>query len=101
MNPAQIFSAIIAVIKADAAKALLGPIIAFLTAVKANGNPIAVAAAAAKFQIDLLAALPTAEIAVIQDIAQTVFNVVSSIDVPALPTAATAAPTVASSNVAK
>ena len=83
MNLSQIFQSVLAIVKADAAKTILPALAAFFTSVAANPSALNFAAALAKLNVDVLAALPGIE----QDALTTIAGILNQ-EVQALATSA-------------
>jgi hypothetical protein len=72
MNISQAIQQLIDLAKADALKAVLPALAAFLTAIAANPSGINIVAQLAKLEIDLIAALPGIEQAILGQLAATI-----------------------------
>jgi hypothetical protein len=64
-----VVSAILTVVKNNALAAALAPLNTLLTNVQQNADPVNLAAQAAAFQVNLLAAVPNLEQATVKDVA--------------------------------
>lgn len=72
MNLSQLFQALLALVKTDEQKVLLPALAAFFASISTNPTAINVAAAFTKLQVDVLAAQPGIEQALLAEIAQVV-----------------------------
>jgi len=71
MNISALLTSLIALVKADANKAALPAIATFFTNIASNPSSINIVAQLAKLEVDLIAALPGIEQAVLQQLATT------------------------------
>lgn len=65
----SVLNSILQVVKDNSLVAALGPVNSLLTSVQQDADPINLVAQAATFQVNLLAALPSLEQAIIKDVA--------------------------------
>jgi hypothetical protein len=74
-----VLSSILQVVKDNSLAAALGPVNALLTSVQQNPDPVNLAAQAAAFQVNLLAAVPNLEQATVKDVAAIVQQQVNAL----------------------
>lgn len=92
----SVLSSILEVVKDNSLAAALGPVNALLTSVQQNADPLNLAAQAAAFQVNLLAAVPNLQQATVKDVAAIVQQQVNALATSLLQQAPAAKPATAS-----
>ena len=79
MNLAQTIQALLTIVKTDAQKTALPALLAFFQSAAANPSALNIAAALAKLNVDLLAALPGIEQDILKQIATLLENEIATL----------------------